>query len=85
MKGDRSFIPRDQITEDDKSLLMLKGVVNLAKSLGIRIVAEGVETPAQLAIIESMDCDMIQGYIFDKPIAESEFIRRIEQKVYVLD
>ncbi len=84
LKIDRSFIPQDQITEDDKSLLMLKGVVSLAKSLGLRIVAEGVETPAQLAIIESMDCDMIQGYIFDKPIAESEFIRRIEQKVYVL-
>ncbi len=63
-------------------MLMLKGVVNLAKSLGLTIVAEGVETPEQLELIESMGCDIVQGYIFDKPLLESEYIERVKQKAY---
>lgn len=85
LKIDRSFIPHGQLNNRNKSLLMLKGVVNLANSLGLTIVAEGVETLDQLALIESMGCDIVQGYIFDKPLTESEFIERIRQQVYVLD
>lgn len=82
LKIDRSFIPQDQFEDSDKSLLMLKGVVNLAKSLGLTIVAEGVETPVQLELIESMGCDMVQGYIFDRPLSEDDFVKRLKQKNY---
>lgn len=82
LKIDRSFIPQSNIDGSEKSLLMLKGVVSLAKSLGLTIVAEGVETPEQLEIIKGMDCDMVQGYIFDKPLSESEFIKRIKKGIY---
>ncbi len=85
LKIDRSFIPRDQFEDSAKSLLMLKGVVNLAKSLGLTIVAEGVETPIQLKLIESMDCDMVQGYIFDRPLREDDFVNRLKHKSYTLD
>ncbi len=84
LKIDRSFIPQDQFDDSDKSMLMLKGVVNLAKSLGLTIVAEGVETPVQLKLIESMDCDMVQGYIFDRPLREDDFVKRLQQKNYTL-
>lgn len=82
LKVDRSFIPVNTEDENSKSMLMLKGVVNLAKSLGLTIVAEGVETPDQLALIENMGVDIVQGYYFDKPLTENDFIARIKRKVY---
>lgn len=85
LKIDRSFIPQDQFEDSAKSLLMLRGVVNLAKSLGLTIVAEGVETPVQLELIESMDCDMVQGYIFDRPLREDDFVKRLTHKNYTLE
>lgn len=85
LKIDRSFIPQDQFEDKTKTLLMLKGVVNLAKSLGLTIVAEGVETPVQLELIESMDCDMVQGYIFDRPLREDDFVERLKHKSYTLE
>lgn len=85
LKVDKSFIPLNTTDENSKSMLMLKGVVNLAKSLGLKIVAEGVETLEQLELIEKMGVDIIQGYIFDKPLTESDFIDRIKRKVYAIE
>lgn len=90
LKIDRSFIPDPENKgkendEMEKSMLMLKGVVNLAKSLGLTTVAEGVETPDQFEILEDLDCDIIQGFIFDKPLPEEKFIERLEKRVYVID
>ena len=84
LKIDRSFIPQGDVDDKDKGLLMLKGVMNLAKSLGLTIVAEGVETPEQLEMVENMGCDVVQGYIFDKPLSESEFIEKIKQRQYAV-
>ncbi len=85
LKIDRSFIPKPPIDTHCRSYLMLQGVVALAKSLGLAIVAEGVEMKEQLEVIENMGCDMIQGYIFDKPLPEEEFVERIKRKVYTLN
>lgn len=85
LKIDKSFIPKDTSDENSKSMLMLKGVVNLAKSLGLKIVAEGVETPEQLELIAKMGVDIIQGYIFDKPLTENDFIERIKKKTYSVE
>lgn len=85
LKIDKSFMPTNEAKSGDKSMLMLQGVINLAKSLGLTIVAEGVETPRQLELIESMHCDIVQGYIFDKPLTEREFIQRLKKKVYTLE
>ncbi len=81
LKIDRSFIPAGKF-DTGKQMLMLKGVINLAKSLGLTIVAEGVETPEQLELIEHMGCDIVQGYIFDMPLPESVFIERVKQRAY---
>ncbi len=82
LKIDKSFIPEKFSKEYDKTLVMLRGVVSLAKSLGLTIVAEGVETREQLALIEDLGCDAVQGYIFDKPLTESDFIDRLKRKYY---
>ncbi len=85
LKIDKSFIPEAPVDDNDKSFLMLKGIITLAKSLGLTIAAEGVETNAQFELIESLGCDIVQGFIFDKPLSESEFIERIKHKDYVLE
>ena len=82
VKIDRSFIPLKMTGPHDKDLVMLKGVVDLAKSLGLTVVAEGVETPGQLSLIRDMGCDIVQGYIFDKPLTEEEFIDRLRRGAY---
>lgn len=72
IKIDRSFVRN--ITEDAKKLKLLRGVVNLARELGLDIVVEGVETEDQLVMIRNNDCaDLIQGFIFGTPMPKGAF------------
>ena len=52
---------------------VIKAIVEMAKTINIKTVAEGVETPSQLEFLKMIDCDMIQGYIFSKPRPIKEF------------
>ena len=73
VKIDRSFV-RD-LTKDPKKLKLLRGVVHLARELGLEVVVEGVETEDQLAMISENNCaDIIQGYIFGMPMPHGSFI-----------
>lgn len=67
VKVDRSFI--DGVDSDQDSQAIVRTVFSLGESLGLRIVAEGVETPAQLAFLESEGCRYVQGYLFYKPLS----------------
>jgi diguanylate cyclase (GGDEF)-like protein len=72
VKIDRSFV--SNLTEDPRKLKLLRGVVNLARELGLDIIVEGVETEAQLTLIRDNNCaDLIQGYIFGAPMLSSAF------------
>lgn len=66
LKIDRSFIKR--MERQDGGLKMVKTVLDLARSLGMRAVAEGVETMLQLDHLQGMDCEFGQGYLFSKPL-----------------
>lgn len=48
-------------------------LISLAKELEIHIVAEGIETPEQIICLKENDCDMVQGYIYSKPLAALDF------------
>lgn len=82
LKIDKSFIPTSTKDKKSKGMIMLRSVVNLAKDLGLKTVAEGVETHEQFELMKKLGCDMIQGYIFDKPLTEADFVQRIKQRVY---
>lgn len=66
LKIDRSFI--SHMTRYNKNFDIVRAIVVLAHALGIRVVAEGVETEAQLNLLKSLRCDFGQGYFFAKPL-----------------
>lgn len=73
LKIDKSFI--DNIAISDRDLSLLKGVINLAHSIDLKIVAEGVETEEQLELLDDLGSDLIQGYYFSKPIPSNELCK----------
>ena len=66
LKIDRAFI-RD-ITVNEDSAALSAAIVGLAKSLRLDVVAEGVETPEQLRVLEELGCYIVQGFLFSKPV-----------------
>lgn len=71
IKLDRGFFIDDK--NIDKSQIVIKSIVSLIKQLGIRVVAEGIETKGQVEMLREANCDIIQGYYFSKPLPVKEF------------
>ena len=66
VKIDRSFVSR--LLDDREARSVVRAVILLAHGLGMRTVAEGVETEAQWQVLSDLDCDELQGYLFSKPV-----------------
>jgi EAL domain-containing protein (putative c-di-GMP-specific phosphodiesterase class I) len=67
LKIDRSFVLDLETSADARAVV--DAVVKLAQALGLKVVAEGVETEAQNQILRSLGCDELQGYLFAKPMS----------------
>jgi diguanylate cyclase (GGDEF)-like protein/PAS domain S-box-containing protein len=67
LKIDRSFIRDVAVNPDDASITT--AIISMAKSLNIKVIAEGVEDEAQMSFLRAHQCDEIQGYYFSKPLA----------------
>lgn len=67
LKIDRSFVMDLETSEDARKVAL--AVVNLAKALNLKVVAEGVETEGQNKILREMGCDQLQGYLFARPMS----------------
>ncbi len=70
LKIDGSFI--SDLTENDNSHAIISSILYLSRSLGLNTVAEGVETEEQLKLLQMEQCNQYQGYLFSKPLPESE-------------
>ncbi|WP_026884075.1 EAL domain-containing protein [Clostridium akagii] len=70
LKIDKSFV--DDICTNSKQKSIVNGIINIAHDLDIEVVVEGIETIDQLQIINDKKCDIVQGYIFSKPVKSEE-------------
>ncbi|MAK55946.1 MAG: hypothetical protein CML17_08905 [Pusillimonas sp.] len=71
LKIDQSFV-RD-LALDPRDRAIVQAIVTMAHALGMRTIAEGVETAAQLEILKTLGCDQVQGYYFSRPLSTEEF------------
>lgn len=78
LKIDRSFVQHVVDDEDDQAII--RAIINIAKSLKLKVIAEGVENPKQLNFLREQHCDIFQGYYFSKPLLSEDFIKVIKAK-----
>jgi len=76
VKIDRSFV--GGVARSDEEWALAVAIVKLATSLGKRTLAEGVETPAQLAHLRALRCDLAQGFLFSRPLPAEEFEKLLQ-------
>jgi diguanylate cyclase (GGDEF)-like protein/PAS domain S-box-containing protein len=75
LKIDRSFVRDVAVNPDDAAITT--AIISMAKSLSLKVIAEGVEDEAQLIFLRAHQCDEIQGYYFSKPLAPEEAADRL--------
>jgi diguanylate cyclase len=78
LKIDRVFI--NEIVSRPEDASIVRAIVSLAHSLRLKVVAEGVETAAQLDFLKAVGCDEYQGYHFSRPLPSNEFERVVREK-----
>jgi diguanylate cyclase (GGDEF)-like protein/PAS domain S-box-containing protein len=74
LKIDRTFI--QDTPEDPDNTAIVHLMLSVARQLGLRVVAEGVETPAQAAFLKQHGCDALQGFLLDRPMPIDEWLAR---------
>lgn len=79
LKMDMKFVRN--MLNDDKSLHLVELIMDIARFLKVPVVAEGVETEEQLNVLKGMNCDIIQGYYFSKPVCAEDFEILIQKEV----
>ena len=77
LKIDKSFI--DVVTEDANGKNIVNTIINLAHTLNLTVIAEGVEYTEQLDYLKTQECDCIQGYLFSKPLDGEDIISLIHE------
>ena len=83
LKIDRSFINGIHSCLDDEAIV--KSILHLAHDLKMKVVAEGVETEKQLAFLLQHQCDVIQGYLFSKPLERAGFMALLSNNQILID
>jgi diguanylate cyclase (GGDEF)-like protein len=78
LKIDRSFVSRMTDTKDNSEIV--KTIVTLAHNLGMKVIAEGVETAEQAEQLRTLGCEYGQGYLFSRPISQSKVLELLERE-----
>jgi len=79
LKIDRSFVM--DVTTNQEDEVLIKAIVSMAKSLNLKVVAEGVETNEQVNLLQQIDCQYIQGYFYSKPLPKDDFLSYCQQRL----
>ena len=73
LKIDKSFVKNVTVNHDDASIVT--AIISLARSLKLKVIAEGVETAEQLSFLLEQHCDSFQGYYLSKPLLAEKLVR----------
>ncbi len=71
LKIDRSFI--NNLSHSPADMALSEAIIVMAHKLGLKVIAEGVETQAQHDLLTTIGCDQVQGYLFSRPLPPEEF------------
>jgi diguanylate cyclase (GGDEF)-like protein len=77
LKIDQSFVRDLAFSTDDAAITI--AIINMAKNLNLKVIAEGVETEAQLEFLRAHRCDELQGYFFSRPLPPAELLTRLPE------
>ena len=80
LKIDTSYISR--ISSNDNDAYIAETIINLAHKIGITVIAEGVENEEQKVLLERLNCDILQGYVFSKAVTDEEIIELLKEGEY---
>ena len=78
LKIDRTFVAN--MVRGRDFVALISAIIALAENLGIQVIAEGVETPEQASMLQSLDCHMAQGYLFARPMPAADIADYLEQQ-----
>ncbi|MDO5559764.1 MAG: EAL domain-containing protein [Oscillospiraceae bacterium] len=81
LKMDRMFFVCENENDMDRNNSVIASVVAMARGLGIKIVAEGIESPKQIDFLRKIGCDVIQGYVYSKPLSTDEFCNYVKNYI----
>ncbi len=73
LKIDRSFV--NDVTDNPDDAALAKAIINMAHSLGLNVIGEGVEKADQLDFLMAEGCDLVQGYHFSKPMSAEQCVK----------
>jgi len=76
LKIDRSFV--QNLTVDSEDMALCEAIIVMAHKLGLKVIAEGIETNEQKSILHKMGCDLGQGYLFSKPLTKETLISKYQ-------
>jgi len=79
LKIDKAFV--SNLENDPANTAILKAIIVLGQSLGMKVIAEGVETRYQHDYLQSIGCDELQGYYFSKPLPAIEFEELLQSQL----
>ena len=83
LKLDKSFI--DGHTDTRRDSVVVANVAKMANELDMSVITEGVENWEQVDFLKSVNIDMVQGFLFDKPLPKADFESRLKNKAYDLE
>jgi EAL domain-containing protein (putative c-di-GMP-specific phosphodiesterase class I) len=76
LKVDRSFI--NNMTSDKSAFELVKSIISLSHNLGMKVIAEGIETQQQADLLKQLKCDQMQGYHYAKPMPLHDFLSYLQ-------
>ena len=82
LKIDKRFI--DNIKAGSQELALCEAIIVMAHQLGLKVIAEGIETQQQMQLLLKAGCDYGQGYLFSRPVPKKEFMTLLSSKKMVI-